>query len=127
MLHHHFPGLMVLRLKFFYIQLEENAQVTLSFLRGEFAELYVGLGSGRGGRANGNPQAAERMIRLESMDAWKSPFGSEVAYIDRLDPSELSLELNVLRKRIHEYQSLYCVYSKCLGKVNKVKSSGDVG
>jgi hypothetical protein len=117
---------MVLRLKFFYLQLEENASITHDFLMKEFPDRYVQFQMPNGMKGNEFQNKSKGGLNVGTFSSWKSPFGSEVRGIDNLDNNDLVLELSVMRQRINEYQRIYCLYSKCLGSMNKFKSNSDV-
>jgi hypothetical protein len=125
-LHNNFPTLMILRLKFFYLQLEENVHETFKFLMKEFPAKYMPTALPKAIKSSDYQIKRENVAKLDSLSGWKSPFGIEVRHLDKLNSLDLVLELVNMRKKINEYQRIYCLYSKCLGSMNKTRSSGDV-
>jgi hypothetical protein len=118
---------MILRLKFFYLQLEENVHETFKFLMKEFRGKYMPTALPKDVKTSDYQIKRSSIAKLDSLSAWNSPFGKEVRHLDKLNSLDLVLELANMRKKINEYQRIYCFYSKCLGKMNKSRSSSDVG
>lgn len=99
---------------------------TYKFLMKEFSTKYMPTALPKDVKSSDYQIKRSSIAKLDSLSAWKSPFGSEVRHIDKLNNLDLVLELANMRKKINEYQRMYCLYSKCLGKMNKARSSSDV-
>ena len=119
---------MFLRLKFFYIQLEENAQVAKEFLVQEFPVSFVPAEPTpqRIKEKTYNPLTHQHLMRPKVSSNWRSPFGSEVDDLRKLTGVDLTMAFNGMRNRIAEYQKIYCLYSKCLSTSKRTKHNSDV-
>lgn len=118
-LHNLFPKVLITRLKFFLVQLEENFQLTKEFLMKEFRDMYeepVII----------SKTPIKKNFKENVVTKWMLPFGAETNGLKNLNNNDLQLEFIRIRKKLKEHKKIFCLYSRCLNNSRQINNFSDV-